>query len=230
MDMTEAKQMRAVAPLASSTVDLVLHEIRRSILDGTLAPGKPFVVQSITEQLGVSHVPVREALRQLEAQGLVSLQRSRSAVVTPLELSDLENIYRLRLCIEPELSAQSAESRSDDEIDELASLAQAMYDDYGAECTWDLHRDFHTLLIQPAAGDWGMRLVRVLWDAAERYTRLTFDPSVTPDDERSASLRRHQALVDAARTRNGEKMFQEMRDHLVGNQMTTAAQLRAVVE
>ena len=73
--------VQSVASRKASAVDLVLHEIRRSILRGELPPGQPFTVPALTEQLGVSHVPVREALRQLEAQGLIVLSPSRSAAL-----------------------------------------------------------------------------------------------------------------------------------------------------
>ncbi|WP_169847027.1 GntR family transcriptional regulator [Rhodococcus rhodnii] len=213
---------------ASSTVDLVLHEIRRSIMNGALAPGEPFVVQTLTAQLGVSHVPVREALRQLEAQGLIELKRSRSAVVTPLDLDDLQNIYRMRLCTEPTLSAQSVSLRSPAELDRLAEIVELMTLGHGSESTWDLHREFHAGLIQPAAGVWGLRVARVLWDAAERYTRITFDTVGQEPDDVEEGRRRHLALVDAARSRDPERMNAEMHSHLTGNLETVATRLRAV--
>ena len=110
-------------------MDLVLHEIRRSILSGELPPGQPFTVPMLTEQLGVSHVPVREALRQLEAQGLITLSPSRSATVTPLDPNDLRFIYRLRATVEPELAALSAPGRTDAQIDELDGMVRATFED-----------------------------------------------------------------------------------------------------
>jgi len=63
------RQVQSVVGRQKSAVDLVLHEIRRSILSGDLPPGQPFTVPALTERLGVSHVPVREALRKGQGQG-----------------------------------------------------------------------------------------------------------------------------------------------------------------
>ncbi len=63
------RQVQSVVGRQKSAVDLVLHEIRRSILSGDLPPGQPFTVPALTERLGVSHVPVREALRKRQGQG-----------------------------------------------------------------------------------------------------------------------------------------------------------------
>jgi len=64
------RQVQSVVGRQKSAVDLVLHEIRRSILSGDLPPGQPFTVPALTERLGVSHVPVREALRKGQGLGL----------------------------------------------------------------------------------------------------------------------------------------------------------------
>jgi DNA-binding GntR family transcriptional regulator len=77
-------------------VDQVAKELRRSILSGDLRPGQTFSLRQIAGQLGVSFIPVREALRQLKAQGLVITRIGKSASVSPLAAEDLHGIYRLR--------------------------------------------------------------------------------------------------------------------------------------
>ncbi|GLL15185.1 GntR family transcriptional regulator [Pseudonocardia halophobica] len=209
-----------MAARKASAVDLVLHEIRRSILNGDLPPGRPFTVPALTEQLGVSHVPVREALRQLEAQGLVVLSPSRSAIVTPLDPDDLRAIYRLRIMVEPELAALSAADRTDAEIDELERLVHEAFDRVPAEDFWDPHREFHAALIRPAAGEWDLRMLRPLWDASERYTRLVFDPVGEPESFAARRGHVHQELVEAARSRDPERLRAQVREHLEANRRT----------
>jgi DNA-binding GntR family transcriptional regulator len=92
---------------AASVVDQVIKEIRRSILAGALRPGQEFSSRGIADGLGVSFIPVREALRRLEGQGLVVTQRGKSACVVPLTHQDLHGIYRLRHQIEPEIASRS---------------------------------------------------------------------------------------------------------------------------
>jgi len=223
------RQVRSVVGRQKSAVDLVLHEIRRSILTGDLPPGQPFTVPALTERLGVSHVPVREALRQLEAQGLVVLNRSRSATVAPLDPDDVRSIYRLRLRLEPELAAESASQRSQSEITEFESVIRAAYDTtLGEDSHWDMHRKFHAALISPAAQAWDMRLLGPLWDAAERYTRLVFDPVEASAATRADREHAHDKLVAAARSKGPEQVRDELRRHLETNLATTLQAMRSI--
>ena len=216
------RKVRSVVGRQKSAVDLVLHEIRRSILTGDLPPGQPFTVPALTERLGVSHVPVREALRQLEAQGLVVLNRSRSAIVTPLDPDDLRSIYRLRLRLEPELAAHSAIQRSQSEITEFEDLIHAAFDTaLGEDSHWEMHRRFHAALISPAAQAWDLRLLAPLWDAAERYTRLVFDPVEAPAETTATREHAHDKLVAAARSKDPDQVRAELRRHLETNLEST---------
>ncbi|NMO89965.1 GntR family transcriptional regulator [Actinomycetospora sp. TBRC 11914] len=220
--------MRSVASRKASAVDLVLHEIRRSILSGELPPGRPFTVPALTEQLGVSHVPVREALRQLEAQGLITLSPSRSAIVTPLDADDLRAIYRLRITVEPELAALSAAGRTDAEIDQLDHLVRTTFGDVLGEAFWAPHREFHATMIEPAASGWDRRLLTPLWDASERYTRLVFDPVDAPEAFAAHRAHAHDELVDAARSRDPERVRAAVRTHLEDNLATMLEGMRTL--
>ena len=226
--MTTQNGVRSVAPRAASAVDLVLHEIRRSILTGVLVPGEPLVVQTLTDQLGVSHVPVREALRQLEAQGMIKLSRSKSAVVAPLSQDDLASIYRLRLCMEPELAAQSVDLHSDADLANLAGLVEDMIALSDTEQMWDLHRTFHAGLIRPAAGEWGLRFLTQLWDASERYSRLIMDPIGLPQAELGEREQNHRVLVSAVFARDAEELRTQVRLHLERNASVMQARLAAM--
>lgn len=212
-----SRGLRSVASRKASAVDLVLHEIRRSILSGELPPGEPFTVPALTEQLGVSHVPVREALRQLEAHGLITLSPSRSATVTPLDPDDLRAIYRLRITVEPELAALSAPGRTDTEIDQLAEMVRATFHHVLDEAFWAPHRAFHAALIEPAASEWDRRMLAPLWDASERYTRLVFDPVEAPESFAAHRAHAHDELVDAARSRDPGRVRDAVRQHLEHN-------------
>lgn len=221
--------VRSIAGHERSAVDLVLHEIRRSIVTGALAPGERVVVQTLTDQLGVSHVPVREALRKLEAQGLVTLSRSRSAVVTSLDPVDLRSIYRMRRWIEPELAALSAADHSAVDLARMEDQLTKIFSGPMSEDLWDHHREFHRLLVTPAAGASELRVLNQLWDASERYTRLAFDPVDAPESQLQHSNERHQALLDAARSRDVEAIRNELHRHLEENENIARQRLARAV-
>lgn len=227
--MSSAKtSVRSVVSRKVSAVDLVLHEIRRAILSGELSPGQPFTVPALTERLGVSHVPVREALRTLEAQGLVALSPSRSAVVAPLDPDDLRNIFRIRLRLEPELAALSATRRSDSDLDELGELVRETFSAKSEDIHWELHRRFHTALISPAANEWDLRVLEPLWDAAERYIRIVFEPFEAAHVTVEQRERIHDKLLIAAQSRDPEQIRDQLHEHLEKNLATTLKLMESI--
>ena len=229
MAIMHGRQVQSVVGRQKSAVDLVLHEIRRSILSGDLPPGQPFTVPALTERLGVSHVPVREALRKLEGQGLVMLSPSRSAIVTPLDPDDLRSIYRIRLRLEPALAADSAAECTERDIAEFEELLRAAYvGTAGEDAHWDNHRKFHTALISPAASAWDFRLLVPLWDAAERYTRLVYDTVAASAETTAERKHAHDALITAASSRDPEEIRHELRRHLETNLSQTLDAMHSI--
>lgn len=85
-----------------SVVEQATQVLRRAILTGALAPGAEYSLRELAGMLDISFIPIREALRTLEGEGLVVMRPGRSAVVAPLGLDDLRGIYRLRRALEPE--------------------------------------------------------------------------------------------------------------------------------
>jgi DNA-binding GntR family transcriptional regulator len=210
-------QVRSVAVANSSAVDLVTAEIRRAVLTGTLAPGEQFSIRDLAEQLGVSHIPIREALRRLESQGLILLPQARSASVAPLSFADLDAIYRLRYVVELPLAGASVGRRSADEIDHLNQLLE-LSRDLDPDISWQAHYDFHEALVHPAANDWDGRILHTLWFAAERYTHLVFDPTQITDEERARRYETHRVLRDAALAADADAMSEALHQHLLANE------------
>lgn len=208
---------------AHSTVDRVATEVRRAVLDGSLAPGSSFSISELAEQLGVSHIPVREALSRLDAQGLIVLRRGRSAMVAPLDRDELRGIYRLRRRIEPDLAARSADLLTSEDLAELGRLFVAIGDPASeVDALWGTHNALHQLLLRPAASTWDLRVLDQLWRAAERYTRVVFDSSFEQRAERHAA---HQALVTAAVTRSPADLARALDEHLIANEQACLAKL-----
>lgn len=211
-----------VNPVESRSVpDLVTSELRRSIISGDLAPGETFSLRKIADMLNVSFIPVREALRNLEAERLVITAPGRSAVVTPLDLDDLNAIYRLRGRIEPEISGRSCQVISDDELDRLEKEAISFGDEYtDMQIFYDAHHEFHVALLAPAATEWDLRVLETLCRAAERYIRIGFKKLEPVPEQRVRRQEAHVALVKAFRTRDPEVAAQATRDHLERNVQT----------
>lgn len=209
--------LRSVVDRNLSAVDLVTAEIRRAVLTGVLPPGEQFSIRELARQLGVSHIPIREALRRLEGQGLIVLSQARSAAVAPLSLEDLTAIYRLRLRIEPELARRSVLLARPAWTRQLAvALDESRHRD--PDRAWQGHYDFHEQLVAPAASDWDRRILHTLWTAAERYTLLVFDPIVVDDAERRRRHERHRRLFERAEAADASGLESELTAHLETNE------------
>lgn len=221
------KAIRSIAGQNVSAVDLVTAEIRRAILTGALEPGQGFGIAELGEQLGVSHIPVREALRRLEGQGLIVLKPARRAAVAALTSADLQGIYGLRLLIEPEIAARAATLHTAEQLDELRSIVDGMAQD-DPEVVWDLHQQFHLRIVEPAASEWDLRTLDHLWAAAERYTRLVFDFADATPVEQSHRVDVHQRICDAIHARDAAATRRAVRSHLRDNQDALLERIGAV--
>ncbi|RFA22729.1 GntR family transcriptional regulator [Subtercola boreus] len=215
--MTSEPAVRSIAQQNSSAVDLVTAEIRRSILTGALPAGEQFSIRDLARQLGVSHIPIREALRRLETQGLVVLKQARSAAVSSLSTHDMESIYSLRLRIEPEIARESVPHQGAAEVRRLEGLLELSRAE-DPETAWQAHHDFHVALVEPTATEWDLRILGTLWVAADRYSHLVFDPTTITDEERQRRYDRHARLLAFVVQADGQGLKKELHDHLARNE------------
>lgn len=153
--------------------DSAFVRIHHAILTGELEPGQRLVLEEVAQQLDLSPMPVREALRRLDAEGLVEHIAHRGARVTELSLEDLREVYEARAALES-LAMQKAAQRTTvaDAADiEMAfsTFKKAQHSDQARFA----HTDFHFSLYRAAHSRWLMRLITPLWESAERYRLAT---------------------------------------------------------
>ncbi|CAM5693906.1 GntR family transcriptional regulator [Streptomyces canus] len=212
---------------ATSMVDRVTKEIRHSILSGSLRPGQQFSLREIADQLGVSFIPVREALRQLEAQGLIVTRPGRSAMVAPLDRADLSGIYRLRRRIEPELASRSCGLLRASDFQRLQAFVSMCGDeDLGLDEIYEAHHAFHLELLRPAATAWELRVLETLWQAAERYIRLAFSGLDSQPEEHRRRKHSHAALLSVFREGEPDLVAQAVLEHLDKNEKIAQTALK----
>ena len=120
------KLARLSPQTAPSLVERIVREIKSSIVAGDLRPGEQFSIGELSAEMDVSHIPVREALRRLEADGLVMLRPGRRAIVTPLSLEELMEVYRLRMLIEADLAGRSARHYTDEQLQRAARACERL--------------------------------------------------------------------------------------------------------
>ena len=129
----------------------VFKEIEQAILNGTFAPGDSLVETRLSAELGVSRTPVREALRQLELEGLVYSVPNKGFVVIGISEKDINDIYTIRMAIEGLAARWAAEHITDDEIDRLREVVELQEFYAGRDDVlqvWHLDSRFHEQIYQ----------------------------------------------------------------------------------
>lgn len=224
-----ASFVRSIEP--TSVVDKVTAEIRRSILSGALHPGQQFSLREISGQLGVSFIPVREALRELESQGLIITRPGKSAIVAPLSHDDLHGIYRLRRQIEPEIAGRSCTLLKEDAFDRLDRYVESFADEsLGIDAIYDAHHAFHYELLRPAATAWDLRTLEGLWHAGERYVRLAFGNLDDKPEEHSRREHVHADLIAVFRSGKAKDVQRAVLAHLDANEALAVRSLDTVID
>lgn len=190
----------------------IAGEIREAILAGAYAPGSRIRQEDLADRYGASRVPVREALRMLEAEGLLTLVANTGAWVAKLTLADCEELYRIRERIEPLLLAYSVPALDPATIDRLAQLAEEMETAADVEHFLALDREFH--LSSYAAADTVVlgELVFGLWNRTQHYRRA-FTGVFRSEGERSAH-HDHHLLVAAFRRGDVEEAERTLAAHI----------------
>jgi DNA-binding GntR family transcriptional regulator len=158
--------------------------LRSRILSGDLEPGSRIVVDDIRTRYNVSHIPVREALRSLEGEGLIRNVPNHGARVTELSAAEIDGLYDLRLILETALIARSCTAKNATDIDRARAALDAMsrLDPASDPVAFqDAHRDFHAALVIPATSTVSRRALEPVWQAVQRYlVRMYQHPVVAP--------------------------------------------------
>jgi DNA-binding GntR family transcriptional regulator len=192
--------------------EAVLGELRRSILEGELKPGAQILQDRIAEQLGVSRVPVREALKMLEGEGAVSYAPHRGYFVAELDSAELMEVYQIRDILEREAVTRALPFLGEDDYERMQ---EAITDMEAAEDALDVigltaaNRRFHFALIEPCGMPRLIRMIRQLWDAADPYRWVYFG-----DEKRRAAVRKeHRAILRAVRLHDTAEVMNQLKEH-----------------
>jgi len=184
--------------------DQLVSLVRERILSGLVPANSPIRQDGLAKELGISKIPLREALARLEEEGLLSSQANRGYFVRPLDTAEAEDIYALRLKLEPEVMAQAAQRADEAErqiaIDTFATLYQVT--DEGGEGVGAFNRAFHLALLRPSGRDLTTSILERIHVLSERYVRKHLEP--LGRDERANE--EHREMLDAWLARDAEKI------------------------
>jgi DNA-binding GntR family transcriptional regulator len=178
--------------------EAVLAELRRFVATGRLRPGQKIVQDALAVTLGVSRVPLREALKILEGEGQVSYVAHRGYFVTELSLSDLLEVYRIREILEAEAVTVAVPQMTPEDIDRLEEAERDVRqasNEADVIAMTSANRRFHFAIIEACALPKLVWLIRLLWDATEVYRSVYYNE----EHNRELVEAEHRALVAAVR-------------------------------
>ena len=198
--------------------------LHAAIITGRLRPGTRLPIEDLAEVLHMSPMPIREAVRRLDAAGFVENIPHRGARVTELSITDLAEVYEARLALEVLAVRRAAGAFTDEEErtarERLAELHRLSDDNSAA--TSNAHAAFHFALYDAADSAWLVRLIRPVWETAERYC-LEY-----PESRQLAGRRReHQAILAACAAHDADRAAVALHDHLATTANNVAAAMGA---
>jgi len=211
--------------------DDVASRLRAAILSGAFAPGERLREEALARALGVSRGPVREALAELERQGLVVINRNRGAVVAQLSRDDLEELYTLRLAIEELAIRRATEAADPEAIAGMRALIEEMRDAIAHGVTeqeaaeFDL--DFHDQIYEAA----NHRRLKDAWtNMRPQIHVLLLNRNVADIDFREMLVTSHEDLLDSIARADPDHAALMLREHLGGSYERVSRSLERQLE
>jgi len=173
-------------------VDVATRDLREAILSGKLESGTQLVLTDLAAEMSISVMPVREAISRLQSEGLVEHIPHRGARVSEISVADLEDLYRVRISLESLAVSLAAEHFTEENFEWLSGVLEDYLSAYSGgdeERGREAHAEFHLGLYELSGSRWLMRTIPSLWDAADRYQRMSRGLRGTVEERHHEHLR-----------------------------------------
>lgn len=181
-----------------STADTIASSLRVLIAKGELRDGMRLVERDLADRFSVSRIPLREALKTLETEGLIDIHRNRGAVVRTLTPADIDEIYGLRSLLEGDAIFRAVKRMNEETIVRAELVHRLLGKAATTEKQGELNREFHELLYAPCGNARQLKAIRELRGQVERYERL----QSTLLADTPAFQHEHLAILKACRARD----------------------------
>ena len=209
--------------------DWVYERLKQAIVSGELPPKTRLVAAELAQRWALSPTPLREAFQRLEGLGLVELSSQRGARVAPISVAEAEEIYELRLVLDPWVLRRSLEQSDAVHRAEVAAAYERLVEVISHHPSsedrtlLEAHRAFHAVLLVRCPSVWLRRLTSLLADHSQRYQLL----NARYAQRVSESMVEHERLREAALAGDVEQAVRVLIDHLQGGLRTVHAVLEA---
>lgn len=206
---------RSTPIIHKTRTQVVVEVLREKILSGDIAAGEPLRQSALADELNVSRIPVREALLQLEAEGLVKFEAHKGATATKLSVEQATELFELRALIETDLLAKAIPKLEDEDLlkaEKVLDELESAFKQEDAVSTWsELNTRFHTCLYSPADHPHTLEVVHGLNTNCDRYIRLQLLlAGGIPQAEQD-----HRELLSLCKNKEVDKAVELLRAHIL---------------
>ena len=199
------------APLKHKTLAAAIaDQLRQAILDGSHLAGAQLRQDALAETYGVSRIPVREALKHLEVEGLVKIVSHSGAVVAELSLDEIRQTFELRAVVETWLLAAAIPFMTQQDLAEAEAIVETM-DEAGIESWGDMNWRFHERLYRPANRDHITAMIRRIHEGTDRYIYMHM--KVT--DGKAKAQSDHRQILSLCRDKDLHRAVAFLQDHIL---------------
>jgi DNA-binding GntR family transcriptional regulator len=194
----------------------IADSLRTAILDGSYAPGERIRQEDVAARSGASRIPVREALRMLAAEGLVTLVANSGAWVTRLSMAECTETYLIRERLEPLLLRTSMPFLEDATIGRLAELAAAMEATGSVDAFMRADREFHLSSYAGAAPGETWHIIHRMWNTTHHYRREFTKRAARGDSDGGLGVTHleHRLLLDCVRRQDADDAERVLVTHI----------------
>lgn len=195
------------------------QSVRELIMSGAIPPGESLAQSQLAANLGVSLTPMREALRKLEAEGLITIDAHRNAKVAPLTAHEAQDLFQVRERLDPMAAALAAANRTADDIELILRAAATMKPlaDTADLAALAAHREFHRAIYRASHNDLLINMLESLWDKADRYRQIGLAARKDSIADKDRVAAEHERIMQAVIGGNQERAEFEMTTHVRGS-------------
>ncbi len=197
-------------PLQVNTkAEAVYQELRTRILDGSIEPASTLNQEALAARFGLSITPLREALRRLEAEGLVRLEAHRTMTISPLTRRELNELYAVRLQLDPFAASLAAKHATDAQLDEIERLARQRVG-RTPRALLELNRAFHRAVYSACGNIVLIEVLDHLWNRTDRYRLIVLQDRI---QERAAG-EEHREIASTLKAREAKQVADLVHRHV----------------
>lgn len=205
-----------------SAPDMVRAGLRQAIFDGAFAAGEQLRQDDLAARFGTSRIPVREALRQLEAEGLVTLVANKGAVVTTLSIEEVLELQDIRIGLECRALKLAIPNMAVEDFEHLEGILRS-YDGEALPARWsEQNESFHLALYDPCQRPRLLAMIQTTWRQIDRFSRM----QVSLAAGKEQPMQDHRQLLEACRAGDVSRAVERLEEHILQTQKSLVAAAR----